>query len=139
VFEILSKELQKTIEKRFKKPTLIQELVIPKVLAGNNVLAIAPTGVGKTEAALLGIFDKIIKEKPKPISTLYITPLKSLNRDLLNRINWWGNELDIDVTVRHGDTSQYERKMQLEFPNDIMFVTLETLQPLLTGKRIREA
>jgi ATP-dependent Lhr-like helicase len=138
VFKLLDKELQKAIVKRFEKPTLIQELVIPKVLAGKNVLAIAPTGVGKTESALFGIFDKILRERPKQISTLYITPLKSLNRDLLGRINWWGKELDIEVTVRHGDTSQYERKMQIEFPNDIMFVTLETLQPMLTGKNIRE-
>jgi ATP-dependent Lhr-like helicase len=138
VFRQLKPELQKAIQKRFKEATLPQQLAIPAIASGLNVLLIAETGTGKTEAALLKIFDRIIHERPKPISTLYITPLKSLNRDLLDRIMWWSKELDINVSVRHGDTSPYERKLQQEFPDDILIVTLETLQPILTGKKIRE-
>lgn len=62
VFESLNPELQKIIQKRFKQPTLPQQLAIPAILSGLNVLAIAETGTGKTESALLGIFDRIIKE-----------------------------------------------------------------------------
>jgi ATP-dependent Lhr-like helicase len=138
VFELLSPELQKLINKRFKEPTLPQKLTIPAIASGLNVLVIAETGTGKTEAALLKVFDRIIQEKPKPVSALYITPLKSLNRDLLERILWWSKELEFEVAVRHGDTSPYERKLQQEFPNDMMIVTLETLQPILTGRKIRE-
>jgi len=138
VFETLSPQLQKTIQKRFKEPTLPQKLAIPSIASGLNTLIIAPTGSGKTEAALLKIFDKIIEEKPKPISALYVTPMRALNRDLLDRIMWWAKELELDVSVRHGDTSSYERQMQVEFPPDLMITTLEQLQPMLTGKRVRE-
>ncbi|MBI4010235.1 MAG: DEAD/DEAH box helicase [Candidatus Aenigmarchaeota archaeon] len=138
VFETLSPQLQKIVQKKFKKPTLPQQLAIPSIAAGLNTLIIAPTGSGKTEAALLKIFDKIINDKPNPISALYVTPMRALNRDMLDRILWWAKELELEVSVRHGDTSSYERQLQVEFPPDIMITTLEQLQPMLTGKKIRE-
>ena len=138
VFELLNPELQKIIAKRFTKPTLPQKLAMPKILEGKNVLIISPVASGKTEAAMLPIFHFMMQQKPNPISALYISPLKSLNRDLLDRLIWWSNQIEIETSVRHGDTSAYERKLQTEFPPQLLIITLETLQPILTGKRIRE-
>ena len=138
VFEKLNPELQKLVRKRFAEPTLPQKLAIPKILAGKNVLILAQTGTGKTESAILPLFHFLMETKQKPIGALYITPLKSLNRDMLERMIWWGNQTGLEISVRHGDTSQYERKMQLEFPPNLMVTTIETLQPLLTGKKFRE-
>jgi ATP-dependent Lhr-like helicase len=138
VFELLNPQLRKIVEKRFKKPTLPQKLAIPSILERKNVLIIAPTGTGKTESCMLPIFHFLMEEKPKPISVLYITPLKALNRDLLERLIWWCNEIGIEASVRHGDTSQYERKLQVEFPPSLLITTPETLQAILPGKRIRE-
>ena len=138
-FEKLDERIQKAIKKfKLVQPTLIQQLSVDAILAGMNCLLISETGTGKTLAALLPVFHRWLKEKPKPVSILYITPMKALNRDMLDHLLDWGKELDMEVTVRHGDTSQYERKLQVEFPNDMMIVTLETLQPILTGKKIRD-
>lgn len=138
VFRKLEPELKKLVGERFKTPTPIQELVIPEILAGHNILSLSETGSGKTEACMLPIFDLWLRDKPRPMSILYITPLRSLNRDLMDRLMWWANRLEMDVSVRHGDTTQYERKMQAENPPDMLISTPETLQAMLTGKLMRE-
>jgi len=138
VFSKLNPQLQKIVKKRFEQPTLPQQLAIPPILAGMNMLVISETGSGKTESVIFPVLSMILDKNPKPVCALYITPLKALNRDLLDRLVWWANELGLEISVRHGDTSQYERKMQMEFPPHILIVTLETLQPILTAKKFRE-
>ncbi|BDB97616.1 DEAD/DEAH box helicase [Saccharolobus caldissimus] len=118
--------------------TPIQKIAIPKILSGKNVLIIAPTGYGKTEAAILPIFYKIFKDRPNKISTLYITPLRALNRDLESRLKKLGMEFEINVKVRHGDSSEKERKEVIENPPDVLIVTPETLLYLILNEKFRE-
>lgn len=139
VFELLHEKIKELLKERgFEKPTLPQEKAIPEIFKGENVLIIGPTGHGKTEAALLPLFSKMIEEKPKPIALIYITPLKSLNRDMLSRILWWANKLGFNVSVRHGDTSSHQRKLQTEYPDEVLIITPEQLQAMLTGKKLRK-
>ena len=140
-FEILGPEIKKVLEQsklKDKAPTPIQEVAIRPILSGENTMIISQTGTGKTLAVMLPVFKNILENDRTPIKALYITPLKALNRDLLDRLIWWANKLELEITVRHGDTSAYQRRQQMEFPPHVMIVTLETLQPLLTGKKIRE-
>ena len=140
VFKILSKPIRRLIEERgFKSPTEPQRRMIPKVLEGKNVLLISPTATGKTEAAMLPILDKLIQmpERGYGIKVLYITPLRALNRDMLERLEWWCNKLDLRLAVRHGDTSTRERTMQARRPPDILITTPETLQAVLAGWTMR--
>lgn len=139
-FDNLSKELISALkEKGITDPTEPQRDVIPKILSGRNLLLVAPTGIGKTEAAMLPIFDTIFKTKGKKgIRCLYITPLRALNRDMLKRMDDYGAVLDISVGVRHGDTTQAERNKQSQNAPEILITTPETLQVMFTGKRLRE-
>ena len=138
IFNILDNTVKELAVSRFQNPTFVQELAIPKIIEGKNVLVIAETGSGKTESTLLPIFSKLVSTDYTPIAVLYITPLKSLNRDLLDRLIWWCNKLDIDIAVRHGDTNQYERKMQVEHPPHILISTMEQIGAMIVGKRFRE-
>ena len=66
VFKTFSEKMQKLIEQKgFIEPTLPQKLGIPEIAGNNNVLIIAPTGIGKTETAMLPLLDKIYTEKRK--------------------------------------------------------------------------
>ncbi|MEM0385448.1 MAG: DEAD/DEAH box helicase, partial [Nitrososphaeria archaeon] len=94
---------------------------------------------GKTEAAFLPILSKIIAQERCPgIKLLYITPLRALNRDLLDRLEWWCKRFDLKLAVRHGDTSALERSKQSIAPPDILITTPETFQAILPAKRIRK-
>jgi ATP-dependent Lhr-like helicase len=128
--------LRQLIRERFRGFTEVQKKAMPLVEKGKNVLIIAPVGSGKTEAAILPILEKMTAYDKDGIQTLYITPLRALNRDMLERIGWWCRELGISLSVRHGDTSAYERAKQSRKPSRLFITTPETLQAMLAGKRI---
>ncbi|OGS47660.1 MAG: hypothetical protein A3K66_02475 [Euryarchaeota archaeon RBG_16_67_27] len=115
-----------------------QVQAIPRILAGANVLLVAPTGIGKTEAAILPILHRILAERPKAVSCLYITPLRALNRDMLRRMTFFAERLGISVAVRHGDTPPKERARITRTPPDILITTPETFQILFTGRNVRD-
>ncbi len=139
-FGLLVKPVRRLIEQRgFSKPTEPQEKIIPLVLAGKNVLLISPTATGKTEAAFLPVLSALLQQQGEPgIKVLYITPLRALNRDMLERFEWWCNNLDIKLAVRHGDTETKERVRQSRSPPDILITTPETLQAVLSGWIMRQ-
>ena len=102
-------------------------------------MVIAPTGSGKTEAALLPLIDKMVQDQNRQgISLLYITPLRALNRDLLKRLQIWSAKLGFTVEVRHGDTPAANRRRMAARPPDLLITTPETLQAVLPGKRMRQ-
>ncbi len=125
------------IKERFGDLTVIQKEAIPKIAEGRNVLVLAPTGCGKTESVLLPVLEQI-KSEEKGICALYITPLRSLNRDLLSRFHYWCDKLGVTRVVRHGDTSQSERAKHRKTPPHIMLTTVESIQALLMGKIMRK-
>lgn len=139
-FGLLVKPVRRLIEQKgFSKPTEPQEKIIPLVLAGKNVLLISPTATGKTEAAFLPVLSALLQQQGEPgIKVLYITPLRALNRDMLERFEWWCNNLDIKLAVRHGDTETKERVRQSRSPPDILITTPETLQAVLSGWIMRQ-
>jgi ATP-dependent helicase Lhr and Lhr-like helicase len=131
----------------FTEATVAQERALPAILSGRHTLLLAPTGYGKTEAALLPVLDRFFsaldeyeqRKRPVPsgVKILYITPLRALNRDMLKRVQEWARYLGITVGVRHSDTPAAERRAQALRPPDLLITTPETLQVQFFGKRLR--
>ncbi len=140
-----NKILDPTISKKFKSIgfenlTEIQKEAIPEILKEKNCLIIAPTGSGKTECATIPIFSKLKTSKiQNKIKALYITPLRALNRDVFKRIINYAENEELKIEIRHGDTSQANRKRIADNPPDILITTPETLVNLLSQKKHLDA
>ena len=106
--------------------------------AGEDRLLVAPTGGGKTQAAILPLLNRAIIEEWEPLAILYITPLRALNRDVDRRLKEVASEVGLRVDVRHGDTTPYQRQKQVRKPPHLLVTTPETFQLLFTGHRLRE-
>ena len=124
----------------FSEPTEIQKKASPLILQKKDCLVIAPTGSGKTECSVIPIFSLLTKSKRKgKIKSLYVTPLRALNRDVFRRITKYARENDLTIEIRHGDTTQKDRKRINENPPDILITTPETIVILLTQQKMLDA
>ncbi|MBT8173302.1 MAG: DEAD/DEAH box helicase [Nitrosopumilus sp.] len=124
----------------FSKLTEIQKKASPFILQKKDCLVIAPTGSGKTECSVIPIFSIMKKSKKQgKIKALYITPLRALNRDVFRRITKYAQQNELSIEIRHGDTTQKDRKKINENPPDILITTPETLVILLTQIKMLNA
>ncbi len=136
----IDRRLADAVERRgFRAYTEIQRLALPVLGSTSDALLLSPTGTGKTEAALLPILSRRLEEPTPPVSILYVTPLRALNRDLEHRLVALVREVGLTAAVRHGDTTPAARLAQSRNPPDLLLTTPETLQLLLVGRRLREA
>src|SRR5919108_1100287 len=125
----------------FSSLTTIQHKVLPIISRKINCLLVAPTGSGKTEAAVLPIFTMLAHQEHTPgtIRAIYITPLRSLNNDVLRRIVQYAQSEGLRVEIRHGDTTVLARKKIVENPPDVLITTPESLGIVLTSDKMLAA
>nr|WP_295901967.1 ligase-associated DNA damage response DEXH box helicase [uncultured Bdellovibrio sp.] len=103
-------------------------------LEGESGLLHIPTGAGKTYAAVMGPFAKLLARPSKGLKILYLTPLRALTRDLATAIyepilqEKWPLKID----TRTGDTSFSQKKRQLFSPADLLLTTPESLAVLIS-------
>jgi len=136
--ELLHSKVKDLVADRKWKLTAIQKASIPSLVDGLDRLLIAPTGSGKTEAAILPLTSRLLSEEWGGLSILYITPLRALNRDIDRRLSEMLSSLGLEVGVRHGDTSAKERLRQSRKPPNLLVTTPETAQIMLLGSRLRK-
>ena len=142
-FKMLHPRLRDVLVKLgYRTPTPVQEKAIPIILRGSHTLIVAPTGSGKTEAALFPVFSRMLERELHGLHgvvALYITPLRALNRDIFRRMEYLAHMLGFTIAIRHGDTPQSARAKIASNPPDILITTPETLQFLLVHDRMRRA
>ena len=98
-------ELLKAIKtKGYTAPTPIQTRVIPAILKGQDVLARAQTGTGKTDAFALPIVELLSrgKTKTKHPRALILAPTRELALQVGESIKAYGRRVSIRCTVVYG-------------------------------------
>jgi len=141
-----SKETEQLIIENFRKEgfeslTTIQQKALPVIARRVNCLLVAPTGSGKTEAAVLPVFTMLAHKKGSAgrIRAIYITPLRALNNDVMRRVIRYAQSEGLRIEIRHGDTTTLERKKIVENPPDVLITTPESLAVVLTSDKMLAA
>lgn len=94
----LSNNILKAISKNsFTKPTPIQKKVIPLVFKGDNIMAKAKTGSGKSASYVLPILELLNKNKNEAkakIKVLILTPTRELSIQIADTFKTFGEFLE---------------------------------------------
>lgn len=130
---LLEEKIQNGIKDilKWNSLTSIQEETIPRLLNGDNCVLIAQTAGGKTEAAFLPIISDIYREKLKPISVIYISPIRALLNNQELRLKKLGKIANVDAFKWHGEVNyNNKRKFNIE-PKHMIATTPESLEVML--------
>ncbi|MGB0883615.1 MAG: DEAD/DEAH box helicase, partial [Flavobacteriales bacterium] len=123
----LSEPILKAIQKKaYDTPSPIQEKAIPPVLEGNDVLASAQTGTGKTAGftlPLLHILTKRPQRKSRVIRALILTPTRELAAQVFDNVKDYSQFLDIKSTVIFGGVNQNPQVKQIRQGIDVLVAT----------------
>ncbi len=107
-----------------------QEKAFKKILEKKNVIIVAPTGTGKTEAFAIPSFEraKEIKESGRkgPI-VLLIYPTKALAKDQLKKLKNYAAIFDLKIKILDGDTPKIERFQIIKQPPEILLTNFDMI------------
>jgi ATP-dependent RNA helicase DDX49/DBP8 len=98
---------------RYEKPTLIQENIIPKILAGENVIGIANTGTGKTAAFCLPILKKLAID-PSGMFAIILEPSRELAVQVLEKLKVFSAGFNLRVSLIIGGMDITEQLHKLD-------------------------
>jgi ATP-dependent helicase Lhr and Lhr-like helicase len=123
----------------FRELRPVQELSIEAILDGNNCVILAPTAGGKTEAAFFPILSAVDSGDWKPVSVIYLSPIRALLNNQEARVERYAQTIGRRVFKWHGDTPPTARKRFLQDPADILLTTPEALEAMLMSASIPTA
>jgi superfamily II DNA/RNA helicase len=123
----------------FNNPTPIQELAIPIILEGNDLVACAQTGTGKTAAYVLPILDRIARSDHNHLNTLIIAPTRELAQQIDQQIegfSYFTRACSISI-YGGGDGKAWEQQQKaLREGADIIIATPGRLLALMAQKDV---
>ena len=109
-------------ESGFEKPSPIQEESIPIAMMGNDILARAKNGTGKTGSFLIPVLEKCDASKPH-IQALILVPTRELALQTSNVCKNLGRHLPLQIMVTTGGTALKDDIMRLYNPVHILIAT----------------
>ncbi|MCS4537372.1 MAG: DEAD/DEAH box helicase [Thaumarchaeota archaeon] len=120
-----------------------QEESCRAILDGKNVVIVAPTGAGKTEAFACPIIAKIHQEVSEAklagitasrVRALFVYPTKALTRDQIPKIENLAAPLGVQIAVFDGDIPKRERDKIIDESPDIIATNFDTVHAHLMNR-----
>ena len=122
------------------EPSKIQKRAIPIVLSGNNLMAAAQTGTGKTGSFVLPIIEYLL-DKPKPfkkhVHVLILTPTRELAAQVRESIYTYGKFTSTTSAAVFGGVKVFPQKSKLKKGLDILVATPGRLLDLHNQKAVK--
>jgi ATP-dependent RNA helicase RhlE len=126
-YSISEKIKRSLVELGFNKPTDIQFKAIPSILKGEDVLAIAQTGTGKTAAFAIPIIHKLIYRNSNlqryQVRCLVMVPTRELAIQITKVFNDLAKYTDLIILSAFGGVDNTEQKEELTDGVDILITT----------------
>ncbi|BBB63248.1 RNA helicase [Undibacterium sp. KW1] len=130
--------LQAVAARQYETPTAVQAEAIPAVLAGEDVMALAQTGSGKTAAFALPLLQRLQQgmeesSKQRKVKILILVPTRELSGQVGQTIEALAEHLPkkLKVAVIYGGASINPQMMHLRGGADIVISTPGRLLDLL--------
>ncbi len=120
--------LEKNItEMGFRRPTDIQFKSIPPILKGEDVLAVAQTGTGKTAAFAIPVLhilsENRLKRREKEIKCLVMVPTRELAEQITGVFENLSKNTDLQIISIYGGVEQDPQIKKLQSGADILIAT----------------
>jgi ATP-dependent Lhr-like helicase len=114
----------------------VQSLSIDAYLKGANLVILAPTAGGKTEAAFFPILSQMLTESWTGFTVLYVSPIRALLNNQQERLGRYFRLVGRRSACWHGDTPQSEKRKIIADPPDCLLTTPESLEVILVSTKI---
>lgn len=114
----------------------VQRASIDGYLDGANLVVLAPTAGGKTEAAFFPVISQMLSEAWAGLSVLYVSPIRALLNNQEERLQRYFRLVGRRAACWHGDTSQADKRRLRADPPDCLLTTPESLEVLLVSTKI---
>lgn len=124
-FDLPSEIVRGLRELKFDNPTKIQELAIPEIMYGSDVIGQASTGSGKTLAFGLPILQQISSStaKVKSTSGLIIAPTRELAQQISQHLKEAAKFMELNIVCITGGLSLDKQLRLLKYTPDIVVAT----------------
>ena len=125
----LYNNIQQALEEEgYTNPTPIQEQAIPEILLGQDLVACAQTGTGKTGAFAIPILNLIHRivgsaKKAKHIRTLVVTPTRELAIQIDESFKTYGKYTNVKSLVIFGGVNQVPQVNELKMGVNVLIAT----------------
>lgn len=117
----------------------VQDLAGNAILDGKNVVVLAPTAGGKTEASIFPVLASLVERPVENVGAIYLAPIKALLNNQEERLGTYAEMVGLRRFVWHGDVGDADKRRFVKDPGELLMTTPESLEVMLISPRVPAA